>query len=254
MGIFGGKWKVDPSQIEQDPLSFQAMQGMIAQPTQQQRSYQDTVTQQQPSPDLQPAGAQQVQPGMFGKGGKGWQIAGVLGDALQTFGGGHGTYMPAIEKQQDEDLKRKQTLADHQMERGDKFTDWKAEQQFKIDHPEAPKPGEQERLIQAWSQLPDNDPKKAMYDRAIRGLQYTPGVMDMRQQQQMDLIDHRGQVQSNLRSQPTYSNLHPQGGGGGNIHGRSHANPIPVGSRAELEAQPKGTWVSLPNGQVTQRR
>jgi len=39
-----------------------------------------------------------TQPGMFGKGGRGWQILGIIGDALQTAGGGKPTYQEAQQK------------------------------------------------------------------------------------------------------------------------------------------------------------
>src|SRR3546814_12451248 len=35
-------------------------------------------------------------PGAFAKGGKGWQIMGVIGDALQEAGGGRPPYSPAL--------------------------------------------------------------------------------------------------------------------------------------------------------------
>lgn len=130
-------------------------------------------------------------PGFFGKGGTGRGIAGFLADFAASAGGGTPMYAPTLIDQRKRQEERQIKLQDYQQERGDKNADWIAEQQWKIDHPEPAKPGEQERLIEQWSQLPDDDPRKPMIERAIRGYQYTPNVMDARQQNAIELSDHR---------------------------------------------------------------
>lgn len=55
-------------------------------------------------PKMPPA----IKPKPFGKGGKAWKILGIIGDALQTAGGGRATYMPAmLDLQQQVDMERK---------------------------------------------------------------------------------------------------------------------------------------------------
>lgn len=51
---------------------------------------------------------QAKKPGAFGKDGWAWKVLGALGDGLQTAGGGHATYMPAmLDMQQRADEERK---------------------------------------------------------------------------------------------------------------------------------------------------
>ena len=62
----------------------------------------------QPAPMKDPQMPPAIKPKAFGKGGKAWKILGIIGDALQTAGGGRGTYMPAmLELQQQVDAERK---------------------------------------------------------------------------------------------------------------------------------------------------
>lgn len=49
------------------------------------------------------------QPKAWGKGGKAWQIIGVIGDALQKAGGGEGTFMPAFLDMQEQTRKERET-------------------------------------------------------------------------------------------------------------------------------------------------
>lgn len=55
-----------------------------------------------------------AKPKLFGKGGDGWKYIGILGDALQTAGGGRGTYMPAmldVQQQAEQERRFQQQLA-----------------------------------------------------------------------------------------------------------------------------------------------
>jgi len=56
-------------------------------------------------PQMPPA----IKPKAFGKGGKAWQILGIIGDALQTAGGGRATYMPAMLDLQEQTRKERET-------------------------------------------------------------------------------------------------------------------------------------------------
>lgn len=48
------------------------------------------------NPSLQAPMQAPKKPGAFGKGGDGWKILGIIGDALQTAGGGKATYAPMM--------------------------------------------------------------------------------------------------------------------------------------------------------------
>lgn len=62
----------------------------------------------QTAPTQDPKMPPAIKPKAFGKGGKAWKILGIIGDALQTAGGGRATYMPAImDLQQQVDMERK---------------------------------------------------------------------------------------------------------------------------------------------------
>jgi len=58
--------------------------------------------------------AKALQPGMFGKGGRGWQILGIIGDALQTAGGGKATYQEAQQKWAEMEQERQKLSTEQQ--------------------------------------------------------------------------------------------------------------------------------------------
>lgn len=74
-------------------------------------------------------------PSAFGQGGKAWQILGVLGDAMQTWGGGHGTYVPAMLDLQQQTAAEKRQLEMYKQKRSDDWTDFQREHQWQVDHP-----------------------------------------------------------------------------------------------------------------------
>lgn len=57
----------------------------------------------------QPVQPQQTKPGAWSKGGRAWQILGIIGDALQQAGGGKGTFMPAFLDMQEQTRKERET-------------------------------------------------------------------------------------------------------------------------------------------------
>lgn len=58
-------------------------------------------------PEMQMPGAEK--PKAWGKGGRAWQIMGVIGDALQTAGGGEATFMPTFLDLQEQTRKERET-------------------------------------------------------------------------------------------------------------------------------------------------
>ena len=94
------------------PMAQQEAQG--AQPT----SLADLIGQGALQPSFAPMTQentpmpQMPKPKLFGEGGRGWQILGIIGDALQTAGGGQGTYMPYVAKQQELETEGRQRLAE----------------------------------------------------------------------------------------------------------------------------------------------
>lgn len=71
------------------------------------------LQQQATQPLMQPIPqVQEPKPSAFAKGGKGWEIVGILGDALATAGGGQATYGPMMAEQRQLEEKGRQKLAE----------------------------------------------------------------------------------------------------------------------------------------------
>ena len=122
MGIFGSSFgQSDPSGYLMNIGQQQQPQNpweMAMQPTQQQAAQQFQQQYNQPIGNMQaqalptdPRANKIVNPGFFGKGGKGWGIMGVIGDGLQVAGGGRATYQDYM-RQQDEYAQRLKELQD----------------------------------------------------------------------------------------------------------------------------------------------
>lgn len=74
-------------------------------------------------------------PGAFSQGGKAWQILGIIGDGLQTAGGGQATFTPALlDLQQRTDQERRQ-LAAYSRKREDDWTDFQRQHDYEVTHP-----------------------------------------------------------------------------------------------------------------------
>jgi len=247
MGLFGSSFnQADPSgylmnigqqQIPQNPWE------MATQPTQQQaaQQFRHQYGQYQtpgigdgipgnpqigdmhaPQLPVDPRAAQAARPGFFGKGGKGWGILGVIGDGLQVAGGGRATYQDYMQQQQEYAQRLQELQAEREARRAERMMP-RAEQvgnaigmldpatgQFTPTYTAPPQQSEQERLIDAWGREQDPE-RKAMIERAIRGFQYTPEVMDARTQAQIAVADHRLGNSLTLKRTPGASS----GGGGG---------------------------------------
>ena len=65
----------------------------------------------------------------------GQMIAGTIGDALQNWSGGRGTFLPAMQQQRE----MAQQAQMYQQQRADQYTDWERKQQYEAAHPTAAK-------------------------------------------------------------------------------------------------------------------
>ena len=186
--------------------------------------------------DLTPA---HIRPHFFDKGGLGSKIAAGLGEFALQYSANMGqpgslAILQNRMQQQRDERSRMATLAqeimlarlrrnqpqifnggDGQILSVDPITGTATE--IHAARPAQPKISEQQSLIDYWNVLPANDPRRPMIERAIRGYQYTPDVMDARQQNAMQMEDYRQQHRTDLRGMPTYAQTHPSGGskGGG---------------------------------------
>lgn len=102
-------------------------------------------------------------PGAFGQGGKGWQIMGIIGDALQAASGGRPTYMPMVQEQQQLETQGRQRLAERQAERQAMMQEWIAQQDYKRQNPD---PTGMESDLAAWNRMTPEQRAQlaAMYD------------------------------------------------------------------------------------------
>lgn len=91
-----------------------------------------------------------VKPRTWGEGGKGWQIMGIIGDALQAASGGRPTYMPFVQEQQQMETEGRQRLAERQAERKAMLEQWMAQQDYKRQNPE---PTGMESDLAAWNRM-----------------------------------------------------------------------------------------------------
>lgn len=79
-----------------------------------------------PQPAAMPIGVEQItkKPGFFGQGGIGRQIAGTIGDALLTFGGGDPVYAPMMMQREDARIRQQMAAQKRMQEREDKQWEW----------------------------------------------------------------------------------------------------------------------------------
>lgn len=98
-----------------------------------------------------------VKPSTWGQGGKGWQILGIIGDALQTAGGGQATYAPAVAQQQALETEGRQRLQQaqaaaqqKQQDRVAALQDFIARQRYQQENPG---PSSIETDLAGWNRL-----------------------------------------------------------------------------------------------------
>lgn len=127
------------------------------------------------------------------------RVMGIVSDGLAGAIGQPGQYAAGLRR--DKEMKRQDSL--YQRHRADQMVDWRAKQEWEIEHgqpqilntgdggiarvgrdgkiemvrqPDPPQKGETERLIDAWASLPDSDPRKDVLRQAIRGAGFDPSV------------------------------------------------------------------------------
>lgn len=84
----------------------------------------------------------------------GRMIAGSIGDALQNWSGGRGTFLPGLQAQQE----AQRQAAQYQQQRADEYTDWERKQAYQAAHPPA---GGGTALQQNYEYLKTIDPNAA---------------------------------------------------------------------------------------------
>jgi len=94
----------------------------------------------------QPLDVQPQKLGTWDQGGRGWNTLGIIGDALQTAGGGQATYMPYVQEQK----AQQQQLALRDEERRQSIKDWVAKEIFKQQNPG---PSSMETDLAAWNRM-----------------------------------------------------------------------------------------------------
>lgn len=100
--------------VNGSPLAMNAEQGGLSQMLQQQaeQPFQQQIPQ-----------VQAPKPSAFAQGGRGWEILGIIGDALQTAGGGQATYAPLMAERRELEEKGRQRLSELMMEQQQRQAD-----------------------------------------------------------------------------------------------------------------------------------
>jgi hypothetical protein len=86
-------------------------------------------------------------------------IAGSIGDALQNWSGGRGTFLPGLQQQRAAAIEAQQ----YQQRRTDEYTDWERKEQYKSAHPSAPADDTFTRALVAGGIDPASPQAKALY-------------------------------------------------------------------------------------------
>ncbi|WP_327751683.1 hypothetical protein VVT58_01970 [Sphingobium sp. SJ10-10] len=177
-------------------------------------------------------------PGAFSQGGKGWQIMGIIGDAMQAMGGGRPTYMPyaqGIEEQVRQDKARvaeMQERARIDASKPDYFTVGRNRVRFDPTSNQSQTiyeaPADFEEYAGVLGLQPGTDEyNEAVQDYVLRANGPTAqegreGLEGLRQDNRISLEGVRQDNRTTLRQMPTYANLHPRP-----TSGRSGGNAAP---------------------------
>ena len=260
MGMFGNDgWLMNLATNRQQAPQFGQAPDAMQMATQPNPSLAGPVAQLPTDPRIDKA----MHPGFFGKGGMGGKmLMGALGGALDgvaQWGGAQPGYAMAMQRQAEE----KQWLQRMQAEREQRMAELKARMENDSITPQivnlghggiatATPSGTVNVLRQPEADIPDYEPYANLF-----GERGTPQWLKAAQDY---VLRGGGPTSMALRTdlKQTVPGKAPSAGGGSGggmgIHGRTKSNPIPVNSKEALLAVPPGTWVSLPNGTVTQRR
>ena len=238
-GMFGGANRqmaqaALPSPAPREPLNFGA-------PPPDDVFGTKPITSTIPIRDLapDPRVAKALQPRPFDKGGRGWQILGILGDALATAGGAQPTYMPAMRERQRLAAEQQRWDAEQQMNRA-KLA-WEIRKDMRPDVRSVgrsvvsvPIEGDPKVLFTAPTDAEqyaanlglnpgDDGYSDAIMDATLRGSGPTAFA------QRRSLEDQRYGHRVDLRGVPTYANLHPRPAGGGSSNTGTPRPPRSVG-------------------------
>lgn len=201
---------------------------------------------QQPIPQ-DPRIAQAMQPGFFGKGGKGWNFVGMLGDALQQFGGGQATFAPQQQRWREMEEERKSRLAELLAKRqrpqpvnlgNGGFGTWSEDGGLQIQREPTQQPGEQERLLERYLDPSTPENVKSVIRPMLRGAQYDAGVM-------APIIQLKTDSAQEIKQ--TVPGKAPSAGAGG---GGAPKGIFTVRSRDDYDRLPSGTKYTAPDGSV----
>lgn len=165
-------------------------------------------------------------PGAFSQGGKGWQIMGIIGDAMQAMGGGRPTYMPYVQGIEDQVRQDKARLAEMQerarieASKPDFFTVGRNRVRFDPTTNQAQTiyeaPADFEEYAGVLGLQPGTDEyNEAVQDYVLRsnGPTAQEGRADLEGVRQDNRVSLEGIRQGNrlsLRQTPTFANLHPR--------------------------------------------
>lgn len=108
-------------------------------------------------------------PGAFQKGGRGWEILGLIGDALQTTGGGQATYAPMVAHERELETEGRQRLAEliaRQQQRQQEREQALADRKALIDYGNAnPAPDSFQKAIMGAKIDPNSERYRQLYEK-----------------------------------------------------------------------------------------
>jgi len=97
-------------------------------------------------------------------------IAGVIGDTLSQFGGGQGTFLQGLQQQRMMHQQAQATMQREQAERANKFTDWKQQYDYEVEHPKQPTDDVFTRTLTAGGIDPMSPEGRQMYKQRAQTL------------------------------------------------------------------------------------
>ncbi|NIJ16500.1 hypothetical protein [Sphingobium vermicomposti] len=185
-------------------------------------------------------------PGAFSKDGVGWKVMGIVGDALQSMGGGRPTYMPyvqGIEEQVRQDkarLTEMQERARVDASKPDYFTVGRNRVRFDPTTQQSQTvyeaPADFEEYAGVLGLQPGTDEyNEAVQDYVLRSNGPTAqdgreGLEGVRQDNRVSLEAVRQGNRMTLRGMPTYANLHPRPTAGRSGGGNGGGSPRTTGN------------------------
>jgi len=124
----------------------------------------DTPTFRDPNQDTQPEMPQFREPDTK------HLIAGVIGDTLSQLGGGQGTFLQGLQQQRLSAQQAQATMQRAQAERANKFTDWKQQYDYQLEHPQQGQDDVFTRTLTAAGIDPMSPRGRQMYEQRAQTL------------------------------------------------------------------------------------